>query len=292
MLRFISLVFVFWVSLFAHAQLTIGSSGVGNAVSSIITTSEPWTFTLDSSMPATAHLYDAASNESVREIHTNEVIEGGSFYIYVITEGEWNLVMTAIGANGIAATAQVSEIETLTPEQRCELIAEEAIDVEAWQFDGENGDCIIYANAEIFSADDLILTIGSRWAQLDINDGVFGNIKIKVNTSMIPIDIYIGDDQEFESYTYQPSSNTFSQVADLDCGDFPNRAAAQAALAGGDPHGLDGDGDGKACEWGTREERTTTNSSSPIIGAGSNCHWVSGYRRSNGTYVSGYRRCR
>lgn len=34
---------------------------------------------------------------------------------------------------------------------------------------------------------------------------------------------------------------------DRDCADFPNQAAAQRAMAGGDPYGLDGDGDGVAC---------------------------------------------
>ena len=34
---------------------------------------------------------------------------------------------------------------------------------------------------------------------------------------------------------------------DRDCADFPNQAAAQRALAGGDPYRLDGDGDGVAC---------------------------------------------
>jgi len=37
-------------------------------------------------------------------------------------------------------------------------------------------------------------------------------------------------------------------VADLDCSDFGSPAAAQVAAAGTDPHGLDADGDGEACE--------------------------------------------
>ncbi|HVL84068.1 MAG TPA: excalibur calcium-binding domain-containing protein [Pseudonocardia sp.] len=35
---------------------------------------------------------------------------------------------------------------------------------------------------------------------------------------------------------------------DRDCADFPNQAAAQAALAPGDPERLDADADGIACE--------------------------------------------
>lgn len=35
---------------------------------------------------------------------------------------------------------------------------------------------------------------------------------------------------------------------DLDCADFGSLAEVQQSLAAGDPHGLDGDGDGEACE--------------------------------------------
>lgn len=40
-------------------------------------------------------------------------------------------------------------------------------------------------------------------------------------------------------------------AADLDCGDFPSQAAAQAALVAdpSDPHRLDRDDDGVACEY-------------------------------------------
>lgn len=37
-------------------------------------------------------------------------------------------------------------------------------------------------------------------------------------------------------------------AADLDCGDFSNQSEAQEHLLPGDPHGLDGDNDGVACE--------------------------------------------
>ena len=39
-------------------------------------------------------------------------------------------------------------------------------------------------------------------------------------------------------------------AVDLDCGDFPNQAAAQAVLVGepSDPNDLDADDDGQACE--------------------------------------------
>jgi len=50
---------------------------------------------------------------------------------------------------------------------------------------------------------------------------------------------------------------------------------------------LDRDGDGNPCEWGKTNHRSTRSYST-----GSNCHWVGGYRRKNGTYVRGHRRCR
>lgn len=39
-----------------------------------------------------------------------------------------------------------------------------------------------------------------------------------------------------------------AQAADLDCADFANQAEAQGYLTPGDPHRLDGDSDGVACE--------------------------------------------
>ena len=47
-----------------------------------------------------------------------------------------------------------------------------------------------------------------------------------------------------------PSSAAAHHAGDLDCSDFPDKAAAQAHLAAhpGDPDGLDGNGDGVPCE--------------------------------------------
>jgi len=46
------------------------------------------------------------------------------------------------------------------------------------------------------------------------------------------------------------ASDATITVTDLDCSDFPSPAAAQVALgvSGTDPHGLDADGDGEACD--------------------------------------------
>lgn len=97
---------------------------------------------------------------------------------------------------------------------------------------------------------------------------------------------------------------------DRDCGDFSSAGAAQAFfLANGgpasDPHGLDRDGDGYACDWG-RNVQTAVNHRrvavrqasaarvrrTPSYSSGGRCHWVSGYTRRNGTYVRGHQRCR
>ena len=59
--------------------------------------------------------------------------------------------------------------------------------------------------------------------------------------------------------TYSRSQNT-QVTSDRDCGDFSSSAQAQRFFlaAGGpanDPHNLDGDGDGLACEWGAAATR-------------------------------------
>ena len=45
-----------------------------------------------------------------------------------------------------------------------------------------------------------------------------------------------------------PTPTRRSVVGDLDCGDFATQAEAQGYLLPGDPHGLDRDGDGTACD--------------------------------------------
>lgn len=56
---------------------------------------------------------------------------------------------------------------------------------------------------------------------------------------------------------------------------------------------LDKDGDGNPCEWGKKSyqpQRAASTTYAPK--SSSNCHWVGGYTRKNGTYVRGHRRCR
>ncbi len=52
------------------------------------------------------------------------------------------------------------------------------------------------------------------------------------------------------SATPEPSRDPRSSDRDLDCADFSSQAEAQATLEDdpSDPHGLDADGDGEACE--------------------------------------------
>lgn len=49
---------------------------------------------------------------------------------------------------------------------------------------------------------------------------------------------------------------------------------------------LDRDGDGKPCEWKGKDKPQVPSYTR------SKCSWVGSYRRKNGTYVRGYRRCR
>lgn len=96
------------------------------------------------------------------------------------------------------------------------------------------------------------------------------------------------------------------------CSDFASSAEAQRffLLAGGpelDPHGLDRDGDGFACEWGATVRGMAATRARPVAAVqpavrtrastayrptGGRCHYVSGYTRRNGTYVRGHTRCR
>ena len=52
---------------------------------------------------------------------------------------------------------------------------------------------------------------------------------------------------------------------------------------------LDADGDGHPCEW---RRHVLSWNPAPAATGGSNCHWVSGYTRKDGTRVRGHRRCR
>lgn len=65
-----------------------------------------------------------------------------------------------------------------------------------------------------------------------------------------------------------PRAST-SQVSDRDCADFVSPASAQRFFlsAGGpnhDPHGLDRDGDGSACEWGVKISEISRSRIKPV----------------------------
>ncbi len=86
----------------------------------------------------------------------------------------------------------------------------------------------------------------------------------------------------------------------LNCRDFENGGEAQRAYLtnGGperDPHNLDADGDGKACEYQSLRampHHGAKQATNPTSSTGSRCHWVRGYTRRNGTRVQGHQRCR
>lgn len=84
----------------------------------------------------------------------------------------------------------------------------------------------------------------------------------------------------------------------LNCNDFSSENEAQRAYLkhGGparDPHNLDGDGDGNACEYKpTLPIRPITHDRQRVQTHDTRCHWVRGYTRKNGTRVRGHQRCR
>ena len=101
----------------------------------------------------------------------------------------------------------------------------------------------------------------------------------------------VGDtSSKYPTLSNSPSNsdtkNTFS--VRYTCDDL-SKSDAYILLAKGHDY-LDRDGDGHPCEWDKKSYKKTKyksrNSSS------SNCHWVKAHRRKNGTYVSGYRRCK
>jgi len=108
------------------------------------------------------------------------------------------------------------------------------------------------------------------------------------------------------SRSTSPVQSTENTKNDKNCSDFSSASIAQKFfLAQGGPlidrNDLDRDGDGLACEWGTElmsrleAQRRNLNrrpkpTRAPTIS--SRCHYVSGYRRKNGSYVRGHRRCR
>jgi hypothetical protein len=88
---------------------------------------------------------------------------------------------------------------------------------------------------------------------------------------------------------------------DLDCADFASQDEAQDFFeaSGGvtkDPHQLDADNDGIACErdetWGSGGTGGGGSTVTPPPPSNNGQCWVNGYYRKDGTYVRGYwRRC-
>lgn len=75
-------------------------------------------------------------------------------------------------------------------------------------------------------------------------------IRIKVKAYIVPSEIQAVLDKQLERPPVRPSKERSAKERDLDCKHFPSQAAAQAALRNdpSDPHGIDRDGDGIACE--------------------------------------------
>lgn len=75
-------------------------------------------------------------------------------------------------------------------------------------------------------------------------------IRIKVKAYIVPSEIQAVLDKQLERPPVRPSKERSAKERDLDCKHFPSQAAAQAALRNdpSDPHGLDRNRDGVACE--------------------------------------------
>ena len=91
-----------------------------------------------------------------------------------------------------------------------------------------------------------------------------------------------------ETFNYPSKTDTSdSQNKKYQCSDI---TSSQAVILYRQGHTyLDKDGDGKPCEL--KGNYPTKQVEQPVQQK-SNCHQVKGYTRKNGTYVSGYTRCR
>ena len=84
-------------------------------------------------------------------------------------------------------------------------------------------------------------------------------------TASAPSVSFSGPDQLGVSRYARAAPASLAPTLDRDCSDFASDSAAQSFfIANGgpisDPHGLDRDGDGFACEWGTDDARTAPRS--------------------------------
>lgn len=84
--------------------------------------------------------------------------------------------------------------------------------------------------------------------------------------------------------------STIPKSARYKCSEI-SRAVAKIFLASGHNY-LDRDNDGDPCEPHNFPDQKPYKAPVVSSSSGSNCHWVSGYRRKSGSYVRGHTRCR
>ena len=91
--------------------------------------------------------------------------------------------------------------------------------------------------------------------------------------------------QSISSSSKKPSvaAKSYTKKRVYTCANL-SRSEAYAYLKAGHSY-LDRDGDGHPCEWGKKKSLYKPTPKS-------NCHYVRGYYRKSGTYVSGHMRCR
>lgn len=137
------------------------------------------------------------------------------------------------------------------------------------------------------------LAPGERYQVVGRHKGFY---QVRAANQTAPVWITINEGNSPVPY----NAGTHGTAADLDrsvaehrnCSSFSTPQEARAALEAGNTR-LDADGDGQPCENGVgRMANRRAPAASRGRSSGTNCHWVSGYTRKNGTRVRGHRRCR
>ncbi len=189
---------------------------------------------------------------------------------------------------GTSASPKPKEIHTPTYCRNLSANLPAGIDTEyiLGYFDKENEDCVIYSD---------------KVTPQEV-ENYFSLINLPAKQATY-IKVKLGTPPTVKKYAYSGRSRKLVSSTDLDCVDFTTKEAAQTASANGDPHNLDGDNDGEACEWGVGLQAmkhytkpipkpTPPKSNPPYSGGSSRCGsgktYVSPYTRRDGTRVKGH----
>ena len=118
-----------------------------------------------------------------------------------------------------------------------------------------------------------------------IDDRLIGNDEVATTSATAPAPTITRNLLRSDTYSREQQQDSSSGARTFSgrryaCSEL-SKATAFSLLRQGHTY-LDRDGDGNPCEWDKQPTRSYS----------SNCHWVSGYTRKNGTRVRGHRRCR